>query len=124
MAFNIHKVENQLQPRLAQNSVKYLLPFLGKRKLDITESQFLYLIAKIQVVYFKEMREDGVHKEFVEKIENLEKGSYCFVYSLQDLQGEFNKEPIMVSLMTNSLVIMVPKEDLEGLRLKYLKDYI
>ena len=56
-------------------------------------------------------------KEFEDwkEIKEKEFGCYCFEY-----KAEKDIERIAVQKMNNSLIVMVGKEDLAGLRLKYL----
>lgn len=101
--------------RISQSGIRYLRPFMKNNVISIDFDEFKYfLCCKCSVSHddlFNTKEIDGT------KFTKLSKNSYCLVYKGQSEESE--EELLMISKMEHSIVVMVPKEDIAGFRIKY-----
>lgn len=102
--------------RLSQNGIHLLRPYMTKNIVDISSDFFKYLISIPQSIPFSSF-DTRFEKERAE-LEALENGCFCFCYKGQE------EELLSVIKMQHSLVMMVAKEDIAGLRVKYIEEVI
>lgn len=100
--------------RLSHDGIRYIYPFMTKNVVQITKKEFGYLVKKGQTIFHEELKENL--PETCEKFFNLNGGSYCLVWKEEGMEQE---ELVTIAKMKNSIVVMVPREDINGLRIKY-----
>jgi len=100
--------------RLSHDGIRYIYPFMTKKVVPITKKEFSYLVKKGQTIFHEELKENL--PDTYEKFFNLSGGSYCLVWQEDGMEQE---ELVTIAKMTNSIVVMVPREDINGLRIKY-----
>jgi tRNA (cytosine34-C5)-methyltransferase len=100
--------------RLSNNGIRYIYPFITKNLIFVNRKEFNFLIRKGHIIYVGEIEEafPESHKKFTE----LQLGSYCAVFKEEGLAQD---ELFTLQKMANSVVVTVPKEDINGLRIKY-----
>ena len=100
--------------RLSQNGIHLVKPYMTKKIVDINVEFFKYLIQIPQSLPFNnfEKRFEAERKT----LEALENGCYCFCYK------EYEEELLSVIKMPYSIVLMVSKEDVAGLKMKYIEE--
>ena len=99
--------------RLSQNGIHLIKPFMTKNKVEIDKNLFLFIIRNNQSFKFDDIKDDVA--EWKDKLQALDEGSYCLIY-----KNGTEEEYLIINRMKFSIGIMVAKEDLEGLRVKYL----
>ena len=101
--------------RICQDGIHILEPYLKKNKVQIIFKTFKFILEN-NTISFDKFPEDM--KYFKDKVSALEYGSYCFEY----FDKEYMEKPelIAVNKMGFSYVLMVTKEDIAGLKVKYL----
>lgn len=101
--------------RICQDGIHVLEPFLKKNRTKIDLKTFEYILQN-PTVSFDKIPENL--KYFKDQVSALEYGSYCFQY----FDKEYMSKPefMAVNKMNHSYVLMVTKEDIAGLKVKYL----
>ena len=101
--------------RISQSGIRYLKPHMTKNliSIDFEELKF-FLRCNGSVSNEDLLKENSISGE---RFTKLSKNSYCLVYK-NDAEN-FEEELFMVSKMEHSIVIMVPKEDIAGFKIKY-----
>ena len=112
IVFNRHKCQDFVFPRLAQDGIRYLRQFVPKFIFSISLQEFQFFVTKGGIIFNSELTENlENHALYLD----LERGSYCLSYQQPSRQEEF----IVIAKMEKSIVVMVPKEDLLAMKLKY-----
>lgn len=114
--FNKNKPKSGLQVwRISNDGVRFVRPYLESNLLPISREMFLFLIRNQNSIDFKEFPESL--SEELEAIKLLENNSYCAIFQ----EGKDREEEMFVVLkMPSSMVLMICKEEINGLRIKYL----
>lgn len=100
--------------RLSHQGAHIIEPFMTKNKFKVSLDDIFWLITKGPVISFTDLSEQM--KEHCEAIEAGKSGCFLFVFEHPE---EKWKEVITFIKMKKSINLMVAKEDLEGLKLKY-----
>lgn len=100
--------------RICHQGVHIIEPFMTKNKFMVSLEDLIWILKQGSHCNFPNLRErlPGV----AEQLEKGRSGSYLLVHEHPEKKW---REIITVQKMKASIAIMVPKEDIEGLKLKY-----
>ena len=101
--------------RISQNGVRYLRPHMTKNLITVSFEELKFFIQCNGSVSNETLLTTKLFEG--ERFTKLTKNSYCLVYKNDEPTAD--EELFMVSKMEHSIVIMVPKEDIAGFKIKY-----
>lgn len=103
--------------RISQGGIRFVRPFMTKNTIPVSKEELLFFLnCKGSVSNDEMLKEHSIDgKMFV----SLPKNSYCLVYRPE---GQPDEELFMVSKMEHSVVVMAPKEDVHGFKIKLKLD--
>lgn len=101
--------------RISQSGIHFLKPFMTKNVIHISfEELKFFLTCNGSVSHENISNEKSIDAN---KFLSLKRNSYCLVYKPSEANSD--EELFMVSKMADSIVVMVPKEDVAGFKIKY-----
>lgn len=99
--------------RISQGGIRFVRPFMTKNLIHVSKEELSYFINCNGSVSNDEMFKQ--HSIDAKKFLSLPKNSYCLIYKPE---GQPDEELFMVSKMEHSVVVMAPKEDVLGFKIK------
>lgn len=100
--------------RLSQEGIHFLLPFMTQRKVRVSLEFFRSVLSIHSVVH-----EDIKELETKEKIHGMSQGSFC-IYIDEIIEGRRVVDAMVGQNFKSSFHLMVGKEELASLNLRYL----